>query len=110
MTAPQVAAERACRLRLLWYISEGNSPGEGQMVVGSSRLDEVLVDTPDTLFSKFEHLGIHGVPQITSIASHHAKRSCVSGAVAPLLRLRRSHLPAGLGHTEGTPPPNWTRQ
>lgn len=50
--------------RLLWYVSEGNSPGEGQMVVGSSRLDEVLVDTPGTLFSKFEHLGVYGQAEV----------------------------------------------
>ncbi|MFJ1550162.1 N-acetyltransferase [Streptomyces sp. NPDC088246] len=50
--------------RLLWYVSEGRSPGEGQMVVGSSRLDEVLIDTPDTLFSKFEHLGVYGRAEV----------------------------------------------
>ncbi|MGW2034756.1 GNAT family N-acetyltransferase [Streptomyces sp. NPDC001811] len=54
--------------RLLWYVSEGNSPGEGQMVVGSSRLDEVLIDTPDTLFSKFEHLGVYGRAEVQEAA------------------------------------------
>ncbi|WCD99476.1 GNAT family N-acetyltransferase [Streptomyces sp. HUAS 31] len=54
--------------RLLWYISEGNSPGEGQMVVGSSRLDEVLIDTPDALFSKFEHLGVYGLAEVQEAA------------------------------------------
>lgn len=54
--------------RLLWYVSEGNSPGEGQMVVGSSRLDEVLVDTPDTLFSAFEHLGVYGRVEVQEAA------------------------------------------
>jgi predicted transcriptional regulator len=54
--------------RLLWYVSEGNSPSEGQMVVGSSRLDEVLIDTPDTLFSKFEHLGVYGRAEVQEAA------------------------------------------
>ncbi|MET9715296.1 GNAT family N-acetyltransferase [Streptomyces rochei] len=54
--------------RLLWYVSEGTSSGEGQMVVGSSRLDEVLIDTPDTLFSKFEHLGVYGRAEVEEAA------------------------------------------
>ncbi|WP_446047092.1 hypothetical protein [Streptomyces olivaceus] len=60
--------------RLLWYVSDGNSTGEGQMVVGSSRLDEVLIDTPDTLFSKFEHLGVYGRAEVEQAAdaSGHA--------------------------------------
>jgi GNAT superfamily N-acetyltransferase/predicted transcriptional regulator len=60
--------------RLLWYVSEGKSAVEGQMVVGSSRLDEVLIDTPDTLFSKFEHLGVYGRAEVQEAAdaSGHA--------------------------------------
>ncbi|MGA5265378.1 GNAT family N-acetyltransferase [Streptomyces lydicamycinicus] len=54
--------------RLLWYVSEGNFPGEGQMVVGSSRLDEVLIDTPLTLYSKFEHLGVYGRAEVQDAA------------------------------------------
>ncbi|WP_257002368.1 hypothetical protein [Streptomyces sp. WZ.A104] len=42
--------------RILWYVSEGNSGHQGKMVIGCSRLDEVLVDDPDTLFSRFERL------------------------------------------------------
>ncbi|MFI0139443.1 GNAT family N-acetyltransferase [Streptomyces luteogriseus] len=54
--------------RLLWYVSESKSSLEGQMVVGSSRLDEVLIDTPDTLFSKFEHLGVYGRAEVQEAA------------------------------------------
>ncbi|MFG3289405.1 GNAT family N-acetyltransferase [Streptomyces sp. NPDC048179] len=54
--------------RLLWYVSDGKSSVEGQMVVGSSRLDEVVVDTPDTLFSKFEHLGVYGLAEVQEVA------------------------------------------
>ncbi|MFJ4920234.1 hypothetical protein [Streptomyces sp. NPDC088725] len=54
--------------RLLWYVSEGPSGVESQMIVGSSRLDEVLIDTPDSLFSKFEHLGVYGRAEVLGAA------------------------------------------
>ncbi len=54
--------------RLLWYVSKGTAGVDGQMVVGSSRLDEVLIDTPDTLFSKFEHLGVYGRGEVKAAA------------------------------------------
>ncbi|NKI41765.1 GNAT family N-acetyltransferase [Streptomyces physcomitrii] len=54
--------------RLLWYVSKGTSGAEGQMVVGCSRLDEVLIDTPDALFSKFEHLGVYGRAEVQKAA------------------------------------------
>ncbi|MFF3523244.1 GNAT family N-acetyltransferase [Streptomyces albidoflavus] len=54
--------------RLLWYVSEGKSSVEGQMVIGSSRLDEVLIDTPDTLFTRFEHLGVYGWDEVQEAA------------------------------------------
>ncbi|GAB2583761.1 hypothetical protein GCM10027168_15710 [Streptomyces capparidis] len=54
--------------RLLWYVSRGGAGVEGQMVVGGSRLDEVLVDTPDTLFSRFEHLGVYGRAEVRAAA------------------------------------------
>ncbi|NJQ14294.1 GNAT family N-acetyltransferase [Streptomyces bohaiensis] len=54
--------------RVLWYVSEGKSPGEGRMVVGASRLDEVLIDAPDALFSKFEHLGVYGRAEVQEAA------------------------------------------
>ncbi|MFE2681695.1 GNAT family N-acetyltransferase [Streptomyces mirabilis] len=54
--------------RLLWYVSKGTPGVESQMVVGSSRLDEVLIDTPDALFSKFEHLGVYGRSEVQQAA------------------------------------------
>ncbi|MFI2077658.1 GNAT family N-acetyltransferase [Streptomyces triculaminicus] len=54
--------------RLLWYVSKGVGGQEGQMVIGSSRLDEVIVDTPDALFSKFEHLGVYGRDEVRRAA------------------------------------------
>lgn len=34
------------------------------MVIGCSRLDDVVVGDPDTLFSRFEHLGVYGLPEV----------------------------------------------
>ncbi|MFF2812484.1 GNAT family N-acetyltransferase [Streptomyces sp. NPDC058000] len=58
--------------RLLWYVSKGSSHEEGQMVIGCSRLDEVVIDAPDALHSKFEHLGVYGQGQIRAIARDDA--------------------------------------
>ncbi|MFE9138478.1 hypothetical protein [Streptomyces sp. NPDC007355] len=38
--------------RILWYASEGTSGQQGKMVIGCSRLDEVVIDDPDALFSR----------------------------------------------------------
>ncbi|MFJ6437237.1 GNAT family N-acetyltransferase [Streptomyces sp. NPDC091416] len=54
--------------RLLWYVSRGTSGAQGKMVIGSSRLDEVLIDEPDALFSQFEHLGVYGRSEVRSAA------------------------------------------
>ncbi|MER8003864.1 GNAT family N-acetyltransferase [Streptomyces sp. NPDC095613] len=59
--------------RLLWYVSKGANGQEGQMVIGSSRLDEAVIDTPEALFSRFEHLGVYGLEQVQVVAtSGHA--------------------------------------
>ncbi|PCG87932.1 N-acetyltransferase [Streptomyces sp. WZ.A104] len=54
--------------RLLWYVSKGGPGQQGQMVIGCSRLDEVVIDEPDTLFSRFEHLGVYGREQVRAVA------------------------------------------
>ncbi|QEU92898.1 GNAT family N-acetyltransferase [Streptomyces kanamyceticus] len=56
--------------RLLWYVSDGGFGTEGQMVVASSRLDEVVIDAPDTLLSKFEHLGVYGRADVGEAAGN----------------------------------------
>ncbi|MCF3173945.1 GNAT family N-acetyltransferase [Streptomyces sioyaensis] len=58
--------------RLLWYVSRGSSHEEGQMVIGCSQLDEVVIDAPDALHSKFEHLGVYGREQVRAIARRDA--------------------------------------
>ncbi|UQS30260.1 GNAT family N-acetyltransferase [Streptomyces fradiae] len=54
--------------RILWYVSEGTSGQQGKMVIGCSRLDEVVIDDPDTLFSRFEHLGVYGHAEVRAAA------------------------------------------
>lgn len=54
--------------RILWYVSEGNGGQQGKMVIGCSRLDDVVVGDPDTLFSRFEHLGVYGLAEVRAQA------------------------------------------
>ncbi|MCC9309311.1 GNAT family N-acetyltransferase [Kitasatospora sp. RB6PN24] len=55
--------------RLLWYVSQGPSSQEGQMVIGCSRLEQVVVDTAEALFAQFEHLGVYGLGEIRRVAN-----------------------------------------
>ncbi|MFD8575584.1 GNAT family N-acetyltransferase [Streptomyces sp. CH8.1] len=59
--------------RILWYVSEGTSGQQGKMVIGCSRLDEVVIDDPDTLFSRFEHLGVYGHAEVRAAADVSGK-------------------------------------
>ncbi|MGW4806231.1 GNAT family N-acetyltransferase [Kitasatospora sp. NPDC004272] len=61
--------------RLLWYVSEGLPGQDGQMVIGCSRLDEVVIDTADTLFARFEHLGVYGRAEVREIAHEGSGRA-----------------------------------
>ncbi|MBW1604371.1 GNAT family N-acetyltransferase [Streptomyces sp. JJ66] len=54
--------------RLLWYVSDDTSTQQGKIVIGCSRLDEVLIDAPDALFSRFEHLGVYGRAEVRAAA------------------------------------------
>ncbi|MGW8975644.1 GNAT family N-acetyltransferase [Streptomyces platensis] len=59
--------------RILWYVSDGVSRQQGKMAIGCSRLDEVLIDAPDTLFSRFEHLGVYGRAEVRAAADTSGK-------------------------------------
>ncbi|MER6616631.1 N-acetyltransferase [Streptomyces xantholiticus] len=59
--------------RILWYVSEGTSGQQGKMAIGCSRLDEVVIDDPDTLFSRFEHLGVYGRVEVRATADDSGK-------------------------------------
>lgn len=54
--------------RILWYVSEGTAGEQGKMVIGCSRLDEVVVGEPDALFSRFEHLGVYSLAEVRAPA------------------------------------------
>jgi len=43
------------------------------MVIGCSRLDEVVVDTPETLFRTFEHLGVYGLSEVRAAAGQSGR-------------------------------------
>ncbi|MFF9065105.1 GNAT family N-acetyltransferase [Streptomyces sp. NPDC014891] len=59
--------------RILWYVSGGTAGQQGKMVIGCSRLDEVVVGDPDTLFSRFEHLGVYGRAEVRAKAEPAGK-------------------------------------
>lgn len=59
--------------RILWYVSEAPAGQPGSMVIGCSRLDEVVIGDPDTLFSRFEHLGVYGRVEVREAAEPTGK-------------------------------------
>ncbi|MGW1836718.1 GNAT family N-acetyltransferase [Streptomyces sp. NPDC002067] len=59
--------------RILWYVSEGGARHQGKVAIGCSRLDEVLIDEPDALFSRFEHLGVYGRGEVRAAADSSGK-------------------------------------
>ena len=55
--------------RILWYISEGKAKYPGSKAIRAcSYLDEILVDKPKILFSKFQHLGVYHWDDIYKVA------------------------------------------
>ncbi|MFI6444892.1 GNAT family N-acetyltransferase [Kitasatospora sp. NPDC050543] len=61
--------------RLLWYVSKGLPNQEGQLVIGCSRLEEVVVDTAEALRARFEHLGVYGQREIHEIADRSSGKA-----------------------------------
>ncbi|BBC35101.1 hypothetical protein SGFS_063950 [Streptomyces graminofaciens] len=109
--------------RLLWCVSGGGTHMDGRMVVGSSRLDEVLIDAPDALFPKFEHLGAYGRAEVREAADASGRAMALRfsdteifpkpvtlGWVAQSDARRpwRWPLDPDLGPVEGPQPSNWT--
>lgn len=55
--------------RMLWYVSgKPGSPDRVGAVVACSRLEEVILDDPDTLYARFRHLGVWHREQIQKAA------------------------------------------
>ncbi|KUJ68669.1 hypothetical protein ACZ90_17480 [Streptomyces albus subsp. albus] len=88
--------------RILWYVSEGTSGQQGKMVIGCSRLDEVVIDGPDTLFSRFEHLGVYGHAEVRAAADVSGKAMALKFSDTEIFPVQVTHarvtaLAKGLG-------------
>jgi GNAT superfamily N-acetyltransferase len=88
--------------RILWYVSEGTSGQQGKMVIGCSRLDEVVIDDPDTLFSRFEHLGVYGHAEVRAAADVAGKAMALRFSDTEIFPVQVTHarvtaLAKGLG-------------
>ncbi|MGW7222239.1 GNAT family N-acetyltransferase [Streptomyces sp. NPDC054826] len=88
--------------RILWYVSEGASGQQGKMVIGCSRLDEVVIDDPDTLFSQFEHLGVYGHAEVRAAADVSGKAMALRFSDTEIFPVQVTHarviaLAKGLG-------------
>ncbi|WP_079159319.1 GNAT family N-acetyltransferase [Streptomyces griseus] len=88
--------------RILWYVSEGASGQQGKMVIGCSRLDEVVLDDPDTLFSRFEHLGVYGHVEVRDAADGSGKAMALRFSDTEIFPVQVTHarmtaLAKGLG-------------
>ncbi|MFD5319203.1 hypothetical protein [Streptomyces sp. NPDC127098] len=88
--------------RLLWYVSRGTAGQGGQLIVGCSRLDEVIIDTPDALFSKFEHLGVYGRSEVRAAADDSGRAMALRFSDTeifprPVTLRRLNNLADGLG-------------
>jgi GNAT superfamily N-acetyltransferase len=54
--------------RVLWYLTQGTNEPIGPGVFACSRLEEVVLDSPEVLFARFQHLGVYERANIDSAA------------------------------------------
>jgi hypothetical protein len=55
--------------RILWYVSQGTGDFQGAMSIRAcSYLDQVVVDKPKALYSRFKRLGVYKWKDVYSIA------------------------------------------
>lgn len=88
--------------RILWYVSGGSAGEQGKMVIGCSRLDDVVVGEPDALFSRFEHLGVYGLAEVRDQAGSGTSVMALRFSdteifPAPVTHARLAALAKGLG-------------
>jgi GNAT superfamily N-acetyltransferase len=58
--------------RILWYVSRGTGNYQGGMSIRAcSYLDEIIVDKPKTIFSRFRRLGVYQWPDIFKVANEN---------------------------------------
>lgn len=74
--------------RLLWYVSN-NSAGGLSAIIGCSRLEEVAIDSPQSLHGRFQHLGVWSRQQVVD-ASKGGKALALRFADTELFQ---SHVP-----------------
>ncbi|MFC9486029.1 GNAT family N-acetyltransferase [Streptomyces hydrogenans] len=94
--------------RVLWYVSAGAAGQQGKMVIGCSRLDEVVIGAPDTLHSRFEHLGVYGRGEVRKAAESTGRAMALRFSdteifPVPVTRSRLITLAEGLGVAWVTP-------
>jgi predicted nucleic acid-binding protein/GNAT superfamily N-acetyltransferase len=65
--APKPAALVA-PARVIWYLTQGRNQQLGPGAFACSRLEEVVVDAPDILYSRFRHLGVYEQEHVTQSA------------------------------------------
>jgi GNAT superfamily N-acetyltransferase len=66
--SPMSRGERAPG-RILWYVTN-DGPGGLGAIVACSRLEEVVVDSPQTLHGRFQHLGVWKRSQVEKVSRH----------------------------------------
>ncbi|MFK7800042.1 MAG: GNAT family N-acetyltransferase [Anaerolineae bacterium] len=65
--------------RVLWYVSKGNDKYQGTMSIRAvSYIDEVLVDKPKQLFSKFKRLGIYEWENVFEVAKNDTENEIMA--------------------------------
>jgi predicted nucleic acid-binding protein/GNAT superfamily N-acetyltransferase len=65
--------------RILWYVSKGKTKLKGTMSIRAcSYLEEVVIDKPKAVFSRFRRLGVYKWPNIYDIAKHDVNNSIMA--------------------------------
>ena len=54
--------------RIFWYVSKSKDSGYSNLssIRACSQVDDVIIDTPEALYTKFQHLGYYNLEQIKS--------------------------------------------
>lgn len=54
--------------RIFWYVSRSKDPGYSSIssIRACSQVDDVVIDTPEALYKKFQHLGLYNLEKIKS--------------------------------------------
>ena len=73
-SSPKVLSAPA---RILWYVSEGEYQGV-KSIRACSYLDEVLIDKPKALFSRFKRLGVFEWKDVSDVAKNDVNREIMA--------------------------------